>query len=132
MIAGEQTPLIPALAAAGLTLGATTCWFCSRRASSRAETLFVGRLGVLGPELYLVGKRVRRLPGPRQRDGQASSGTLPPMALSFAQRILAEVMHCRPATQLALSFAAAQLEPLPSDGFVLPESDVEAWLDNRH
>jgi hypothetical protein len=45
--------------------------------------------------------------------------------------MLAEVMLCRPATQLAWTFADAQLEPLPPDGFVLSKSDVEAWLDAR-
>jgi hypothetical protein len=38
-------------------------------------------------------------------------------------------MHCRPATQLAQTFADEHLEPLPADGFVLSTSDVEAWLD---
>lgn len=85
--------------------------------------LFVGRWGDLGPELYLVGKGVRRLPGPQERDGHAS--------LAFARQMLAEVMRCRPATQLALEFADARLEPLPADGFVLPTSDVETWLDTR-
>ena len=45
--------------------------------------------------------------------------------------MLAEVMLCRPATQLALEFAAAQLEPLPADGFVLSTFDVEAWLETQ-
>ena len=75
------------------------------------ETLFVGRWGLVGPELYMVGKRVRRL--------------------ASAQDILAEVMYCRPARQLARAFAAARLEPLPPEGFVLSASDVEAWLDGR-
>jgi hypothetical protein len=85
--------------------------------------LFVGRWGDLGPELYMVGKGVRRLSGPQERDGHAS--------LAFARQMLAEVMLCRPATHLALEFADARLEPLPPDGFVLPTSDVEAWLDTR-
>jgi hypothetical protein len=45
--------------------------------------------------------------------------------------MLAEVMHCRPATRLARTFADDQLEPLRPDGFVLSKSDVEAWLDTR-
>ena len=79
--------------------------------------------GDLGPELYLVGKGVRRLSGPQVCDGHAS--------LAFARRMLAEVMLCRPATQLALEFAGAQLEPLPPDGFVLSTFDVEAWLETQ-
>jgi hypothetical protein len=45
--------------------------------------------------------------------------------------MLAEVMHCRPATQLARAFADAHLEPVPTDGIVLSRSDVEGWLDGR-
>ena len=45
------------------------------------------------PELYVVGRRVRRLSDPG------------PDALSFARRILSKVMHTRPATQLARAFA---------------------------
>jgi hypothetical protein len=45
--------------------------------------------------------------------------------------MLAEVMRCRPATQLAREFADARLQPLPADGFVLSTFDVEAWLDTR-
>jgi hypothetical protein len=52
-----------------------------------------------------------------------------PVALVFARHMLAEAMRCRPATPLAWSFACARLAPLPPDGFVLPKSDVEAWLD---
>ena len=96
-----------------------------RRPSARArEKLFVARWGDFGPELYLVGKRARRLLGAHEPD-------LPPAALAFARRMLAEVMHCRPATRLALEFATTQLEPLPADGVVLSTSYVEAWLDNR-
>lgn len=45
--------------------------------------------------------------------------------------MLAQVMLCRPATQLALEFAGAQLVPLPRDGFVLSTFDVEAWLETH-
>jgi hypothetical protein len=93
--------------------------------------VFVGRWGVFGPELYLVGKRVRRLAGPQEHDGEPSGGQPAPTALTFARRMLAEVMQCRPATQLARTFADAHLEPLPPDGFLLSQSDVEAWLDTR-
>jgi hypothetical protein len=107
-------------------------WFRDRLRSRRErERLFVGRWGVFGPELYLVGKRVRRLAGPQEHDGEPSRGQPAPTALAFARRMLAEVMHCHPAPQLARSFADAHLEPLPTDGFVLSRSDVEAWLDSR-
>jgi hypothetical protein len=121
-----------ALAALGITFAAAIHWFRNRGASTRTrEALFVGRWSVLGPELYLVGKRVRRLLGPEDHDRAASRGQPPPTALAFAGRMLAEVMHCRPATRLAQAFADAQLEPLPPEGFVLSTSDVEAWLDTR-
>jgi hypothetical protein len=84
------------------------------------ETLFVGRWGVLGPELYVVGKDVRRLPGSQEH-----------AALALARRMLAEVMRCRPATPLAQALADARLDPLPPEGFVLSKSDVEAWLETR-
>jgi hypothetical protein len=45
--------------------------------------------------------------------------------------MLAEVMLCRPATQLARTFADTQLEPLPPDGFVVRSADVDAWLNTR-
>lgn len=107
-------------------------WVRNRRRSRRErERLFVGRWGVFGPELYLVGKRVRRLAGPQEHDGERSRGQPAPPALTFARRMLAEVMHCRPATELARTFADAHLEPLPTDGFVLSRSDVKAWLDSR-
>jgi hypothetical protein len=44
--------------------------------------------------------------------------------------MLAEVMLCRPATQLARTFADTQLEPLPPDGFVVPPPTY-AWLNTR-
>ena len=107
-------------------------WFRNRRRSRRArERVFVGRWGVFGPELYLVGKRVRMLAGPQEHDGERSRGQPAPTALTFARRMLAEVMHCRPATHLARTFADAHLEPLPPGGFLLSQSDVEAWLDTR-
>ena len=107
-------------------------WFRNRGGSPRAhEDLFVGRWGVFGPELYLVGKRVRRLSGPTEHDGRSHRGQRAPAALAFARRMLAEVMHCRPATHLARTFADTHLEPLPPDGLVLSKSDVEAWLDAR-
>jgi hypothetical protein len=110
------------LAASAIALAAAIRWLQGRRGSTRArETLFVGRWGVFGPELYLVGKRVRRLAGPQ--DATAT--------LAFARRMLAEVMRCRPATRLARAFADAQLEPLPRDGFVLSTADVKAWLESR-
>jgi hypothetical protein len=90
------------------------------------EQLFVGRWGVFGPELYLVGRRVRRLDGPPDHDGPA------PDTVAFARQMLTEVMLCRPATQLARNFAGAALEPLHRDGFVLSKFDVEAWLALPH
>lgn len=105
-------------------------WIRNRRDLSRPrKQLFVGRWGDFGPELYLVGKRVRKLHGPEAQNGQHASGQPAPAALAFARRMLAEVMLCGPATLLARSFADAYLEPLPPDGFVMSRSDVEAWLD---
>jgi hypothetical protein len=122
--------VVAALAAAGITFAAVIHWLRNRPGTTRArEVLFVGRWGVFGPELYLVGRRVRRLFGPDDYDRLGSRGQPPPTALAFSQRMLAEVMRCRPATPLARAFADAQLEPLPPDGFVLLRSDVEAWLD---
>lgn len=95
-------------------------WFRRRQSSTRArETLFVCRWGDFGPELYLVGKEIRRL-------------VIRPDGLSLARRMLAEVMYCQPALQLARGFADAHLEPVPPEGFVLSTSDVEAWLDGRN
>jgi hypothetical protein len=130
--AAVPVAIAAALAALGITFAAVIHWFRNRRRSTRTrEALFVGRWGVLGPELYLVGKRVRRLLGPDDHDHPASRDGPPPTALAFARRMLAEVMHCHPATRLARAFADAQLEPLPPDGFVLSRSDVEAWLESR-
>jgi hypothetical protein len=107
-------------------------WFRTRRGATLAgETLFVGRWGDFGPELYLVGKRVHRLVAAEEHNRRGPRGQPPPTALAFARRMLAEVMHCSPATPLARDFADAQLEPLPPDGFVVSTSDVEAWLDIR-
>ena len=114
---------------------ATACaaaihWIRHARSSRARETLFVTRWGDVGPELYLVGKGVRRLPraasGRHQSEYQAGTA-----ALDFARRILGEVMYCRPATRLARAFADEHLEPLPADGFVLSACDVEAWLDEE-
>jgi hypothetical protein len=100
-----------------------TRWFRRRQGSAGGrETLFVGRWGDWGPELYQVDRRVRRLAGPDE----------PEPALAFARAILAEVMRCRPATPLALAYAGAELEPVPIDGFVLSRSEVETWLDGSH
>lgn len=97
--------------------------FQDRRGPSRArETLFVGRWGDFGPELYLVGRGVRRLADPNERADAT-------VAFEFSRRMLAEVMRGRPVNQLAWAFASARLEPLPPDGFVISKSDVETWLD---
>jgi hypothetical protein len=121
-----------ALAASAIAFAAAIRWLRTRRGSTPArETLFVGRWGDFGPELYLVGERVRRLVGPEEHSRRGPRGQPQPTALAFARRMLAEVMHCSPATPLARGFADAQLEPLPPDGFVLSTSDVEAWLDAR-
>jgi hypothetical protein len=111
------------LAVLGLGFPVAICLFQRASTSTRAgETLFVGRWGVLGPELYLVGEGVRRLPGPPE---QASA------TLAFAREILAAVMRRKPASDLAWAFAEAELDPLPDDGFVISRSEVEAWLDTR-
>ena len=107
-----------ALVASGVALVGAIRRVRGRRPRRRKETLFVARWGARGPEMYRVGKGVRRLPGPLT-------------TLDFAREMLAEVMRCRPATPLARAFADAELEPLPSDGFVLSTSDVEAWLDEH-
>lgn len=100
----------------------------SRRSSNRAhEVLFVGRWGDDGPELFRVGKRVRKLfPERRRRRSEEADGES--AALAFSERLLSEVMQCTPAKGLAQAFADAQLAPLPDDGFVLSASEVEAWL----
>jgi hypothetical protein len=104
-----------------------------RRPSTRApEVLFVGRWGLNGPELFRVGKNVRRLADPVPRDGCPWPGEAGAEAVAFARRILAEMMRRRPATKLAYAFAEARLAPLRLDGFVLSESDVQDWLDNPH
>jgi hypothetical protein len=104
-----------------------------RRPSTRApEVLFVGRWGLNGPELFRVGKKVRRLADPVPQDTTSWPGEPGSDAVAFARRILAEVMSQRPATRLAHAFAEARLTPLRVDGFVLAASDVEAWLDNPH
>jgi len=96
--------------------------FQDRRGPSRArETLFVGRWDDFGPELYLVGRGVRRLVDPHERAHA-------PVPVEFSRRMLAEVMRRRPASQLASAFASAHLEPLPPNGFVMSKSDVETWL----
>jgi hypothetical protein len=121
-----------ALAASGIAVAAAIHWFRHRRGSTRApETLFVGRWGDLGPELYLVGKGVRRLRGPQEQYRRASRRQAPPAALAFARRMLAEVMRCRPATNLERAFAYAQFEPFLPEGFVLSKSEVEAWLETQ-
>src|SRR5688500_11297018 len=85
-----------ALAASAVAVAAAIHWLRNRRGSIRApETLFVGRWGDLGPELYLVGKGVRRLRGPREHYRHASRGQPPPAALAIARRMLTEVMRCR-------------------------------------
>jgi hypothetical protein len=104
-----------------------------RRPSTRSpEVLFVGRWGLNGPELFRVGKKVRRLADPAPEGTPAWPGESGSDAVAFARRILAEVMWQRPATKLAHAFAEALLAPLRVDGFVLSASDVEDWLDNPH
>jgi hypothetical protein len=99
--------------------------FQDRGPSRARETLFVGRWGDFGPELYLVGRGVRRLADSYERAHAA-------VAFEFSRRMLAEVMRGRPANQLAWAFASARLEPLPPDGFVISKSDVETWLGTAH
>jgi hypothetical protein len=121
--------LVAALGLSGLAVATAIGWLRDRRGSNRTrETLFVGRWGVLEPELYLVGKRVRRLAGAEAYDRCPSPGH---PRLGFAREILAVVMRCPPATKLAWDFADAQLAPMPPDGFVLSTSEVEAWLETR-
>jgi hypothetical protein len=115
-----------AMVAIGVAVVAAILWIRrGRRATRRSEVLFVGRAGVFGPELYLVGKRVRRLLSPQDVDEHPSA------AFAFAERTLTEVMRCRPAGRLVRALADARLEPLPGDGFVLSASDIESWLDSR-
>lgn len=103
-----------------------------RSAPRRQEVLFVGRWGDYGPELFRVGgKGVRKLTDPE--------GDLRPWpdesawdAVALARAILAEVMWQRPATSLARAFAEARLPRSPDNGFVLPASDVAAWLADPH
>jgi hypothetical protein len=109
-----------ALALAVIALGSAINAVRVRRGR---ETLFVGRWGDFGPELYLVGRvAVRRLHEPQDHDRPA---------LAFARQMLAEVMSVRPEARLARAFAEARLEPLSFDGFVLSKSDVAAWLEGQ-
>ena len=125
LIAGVVLPIAIAsalVAASVLAFEIALRWLQARRGPSRArETLFVGRWGDFGPELYLVGRGVRRLVDPYERAHALA-------AFEFSRRMLSEVMRRRPANQLAWAFARARLEPLPRDGFVIPKSDVETWL----
>jgi hypothetical protein len=116
-----------ALAAASvLAFEIAVRWFCDARGPSRSrQTLFVGRWGDFGPELYLVGKRVRKLANPRERAHAT-------VALEFSGLMLAEVIRHRPANQLASAYANACLGTLPPDGFVISKSDVETWLGTVH
>jgi hypothetical protein len=111
---------ITALGLAGLAFAASLRWV-RRRRSSKLEVLFVGRWGDHGPELFRIGKDVRRL----------SSPEIDSVAVAFSEQLLAEVMRCRPARRLTQAFADAQVDPLPDDGFVLSAFDIEAWLETR-
>jgi hypothetical protein len=107
-------------------------WFRNRRGSARRrEALFAGRWGDFGPGLYVVGKRYVDCLALRRTTDILPPANPAPAALAFARQMLTEVMRCRPATQLARTFADAHLEPLPPDGFVLSTSGGEAWLDTR-
>lgn len=133
LVAGTATA---ALGLAGLACAAAIHWIrwmrCRPRSIRTPEVLFVGRWADHGPELFLVGENVRRLPGPQERRRHPCRGEPGRAALPFARPILAEAMGQLPPTQLALAFANAQLGPVPGDGFVLSASDVEAWLNERH
>ena len=50
----------------------------------------------------------------------------------LAARMLLEVLGRRPSRELAWALAEERLSYLPADGFVLPASEVIAWLDARH
>jgi hypothetical protein len=121
-----------ALGLLGFLLALAIHWSrCLRDSTRTPEALFVGRFGDHGPELFLVGKRVRRLSGGKRQRGGLSPAEPGPAAVAFAEQMLAEVMQCQPAQRLAQAFAEARLAPVPEDGFVLSSSDVEAWLHGR-
>lgn len=113
------------LAASALVFDVAVRRFQDRRPAYAREDLFVGRWGDLGPELYLVGRGVRKLAG-------LDEHTSAQVAVEFARRMLTEVLHSRPATELAWAFAGARLNPLPPGGFVISKSDVVTWLDAAH
>jgi hypothetical protein len=124
---------IAAVALAAMAVIAAIERAARRRPSTREpEVLFVGRWGLNGPELFRVGKKVRRLADPAPQDGPSWPGEPGSDAVAFARRILAEVMWQRPATTRARAFAEARLTPLRVDGFVLSAAEVEDWLDNPH
>lgn len=134
LVAGVLTGLAVALLAlmsSGLT--AATRWIRQRRSLlSPGEGMFVARWGREGPELFVVGAGARRLLLPRGGKADLARREVGQVGPMLAARMLAEVLARRPSRELAWAFAEERLTYLPVEGFVLPTSEVIAWLDARH
>jgi hypothetical protein len=88
------------------------------------EPCWVGRDQRTRPGLWRVGDSVVPV-----TCGRALSwGIAGPATERLAELILGELVSAREARRLAAPFAAQVLAGLPLDGFVLPESQVRAWL----
>ena len=115
-------------------MAAAARWIRRRRSSLvPGESMFVGRWGRAGPELFVVGAGARRLL-PAEGGGKAdvarrAAGEVGPV---LAARMLLETLGRRPSRELTWAFTEERLTHLPADGFTLPTSEVIAWLDARH
>jgi hypothetical protein len=132
LLAVVLTALAVALAAltdSGLAAGSR--WIRHRRSLlAPAESMFVGRWGREGPELFVVGMGVRPLLFPRA--GSANAREIGEVGPVLAGRMLQEILARPPSRELAWALAEERLDYLPGDGFVLQASEVVAWLDARH
>ena len=134
LIAVVLTALAAALLAlvrSGLTAG--TRWIRHRGSSlAPGESMFVGRWGRGGPELFVVGASARRLlPAEPGRPGLARRAAGEVGAV-LAAGMLRETLGRRPSRELTWAFAEERLGHLPADGLVIPTAEVVAWLDARH
>lgn len=107
-------------------------WTRHRRSSlAPGESTFVGRLGRVGPELFVVGAGVRRLPLLHERKPGAWWRDACQLRAALAATILAETVGRGPSSDLVRAFAEERLAHVPVDGFVLETEEVRAWLDAR-
>jgi hypothetical protein len=88
------------------------------------EPSWVGRYQPASPRLWRVGDSVV----PVSCDRALSWGIAGPATERLAELILGELISTRAAKRLAAPFATQVLAELPLGGFVLPESQVRAWL----